>query len=365
MPVRPPPRPATRPSLRPASGAAAHPATGARPADAARRRTAAGALLALAVSAVGVLPLDARAQASFPVPGKTVRIIVPFPAGGQTDVQARLMATKLQPALGVPVVVENRPGAATFLGTVEMLKAPPDGHTLLYTISVTAAQNPHLYSKLPYDPRDLTPIMFAARSNVVLTVPANSPFNSVRDLVNFAKANPDKLNYASYSMGSASHLVAEMLQQATGTKMNHVPFKGSADAGIALAGGQVDFLFDGPTGAINYAKAGKAKMLAYADPKPYAYTVQHKLPNMAESGYPGIDFTGGLQFFGPKGMAPEVVAKLNTALAGVLRTPEMEKLFVEGGAEVVASTPAEHAASVKEQSERWGGVIRRLNLKLD
>jgi len=178
-------------------------------------------LLPLAITGA---PAAALAQA-FPTPGKPIRIVVPFPAGGQTDIQARLLAAKLQPALGVTVLVDNKPGASSILGTMEVVRAPADGHTLLYTISVTAAQNPHLFNKLPYDPmKDLTPVMFAARSSTVLTVPANSPFNSVADLVKFAKANPGKLNYASYSLGSTSHLVAELMQQATGTQMTHIPF---------------------------------------------------------------------------------------------------------------------------------------------
>ena len=309
------------------------------------------------------LPAAALAQ-TFPIPGKLIRIVVPFPAGGQTDIQARLMAAKLQPALGVSVVVDNKPGASTILGTMEVVRAAPDGHTLLYTIGVTAAQNPHLFSKLPYDPmKDLTPVMFAARSTTVLTVPAASPFNSVADLIKYAKANPGKLNYASYSLGSTSHLVAELMQQATGTQMTHIPFKGSADAGLALMGGQVDFLFDGPTTAIANAKGGKVKMLAYTDPKPY--TALGKLPNMAEAGVPGVDVTGGMQFFGPRNMPPEVLAKVNAALAVALKDPEVAKLYADGASEIVGSSAADHATSVKEQHERWGGVIRKLGLKLD
>lgn len=325
--------------------------------------TRATMLRALLSAAALALPVAVLAQ-GFPVPGKPVRIVVPYPAGGQTDIQARLLAAKMQPALGVPVVVENKPGASSILGTMEVVRAPADGHTLLYTISVTAAQNPHLFSKLPYDGlKDLTPVMFAARSTTVLTVPAASPFNSVRDLVAHAKAHPGKLNYASYSLGSTSHLVVEMLQQATGTQMTHIPFKGSADAGMALLSGQVDFLFDGPTTALNNAKAGKVKLLAYTDPKPYV--ALGKLPNMAEAGVPGVDVSGGLQFFGPRGMAPEVLAKVNAAIAAALREPDVVKAFIDGGSEILASSPAEHAAAVKEQHERWGAVIRRLGLKLD
>ena len=319
---------------------------------------------ALGAFALACLPNAAVAQAVFPTPGKLIRIVVPFPAGGQTDIQARLLAAKLQPALGVTVLVDNKPGASSILGTMEVVRAPADGHTLLYTISNTAAQNPHLFSKLPYDPlKDLTPVMFAARSSTVLTVPAASPFNSVADLVKFAKANPGKLNYASYSLGSTSHLVAELMQQATGTQMTHIPFKGSADAGMALMGSQVDFLFDGPTTALANAKAGKVKMLAFTDPKPYA--ALGSLPNMAQAGVPGVDVTGGMQFFGPRNLPPEVLAKLNAALATALKDPEVAKVYADGGSEIVASSAADHAVSVKEQYERWGAVIRKLGLKLD
>ena len=325
--------------------------------------TRAALLRALLSAAVVGLPAAAGAQ-TFPTPGKPIRIVVPFPAGGQTDIQARLLAAKLQSALGVTVLVDNKPGASTILGTMEVVRAPADGHTLLYTISVTAGQNPHLFTKLPYDPlKDLTPVMFAARSSTVLTVPANSPFNSVADLVKHAKANPGKLNYASFSLGSTSHLVAELMQQVTGTQMTHIPFKGSADAGLALMGGQVDFLFDGPTTAIANAKGGKVKMLAYTDPKPYS--ALGKLPNMAEAGVPGVDVTGGMQFFGPRNLPPEVLNKVNAALAAALKEPDTVKLFVDNGTEIVASSAADHAASVKEQYERWGGVIRKLGLKLD
>jgi len=332
-----------------------------------RRRFIRHTLLASAALALGALATSAQAQAqpnTFPIPGKPIRIIVPFPAGGQTDVQARLLASKMQPALGVPVVVENKPGASTILGTQDLIKQPPDGHTLMYTISVTAGQNPHLFSKLPYDAlKDLTPVMFAARSSTVLIVPANSPFNSVKDLVEHAKANPGKLNYASFSLGSTSHLVAEMLAAATGTKMNHIPFKGSADASVALIGGQVDFLFDGPTTALAAHKGGRVKMLAYTDPKPYQ--ALGNMPNMAQAGYPGVDVSGGMQFFGPKGMTPEVTQKVNAALAAALKQPDVQKVFVDNATEVVASTAPEHAVLVKELYERFGEVIRRIGLKLD
>jgi tripartite-type tricarboxylate transporter receptor subunit TctC len=313
-----------------------------------------------------VLPLllcAAWAQA-FPTAGKPVRIVVPFPAGGQTDVQARAVAQKMQAALGVPVLVDNKPGASTIIGAQDVIRAAPDGHTLLYTIAITAAQNPHLFAKLPYDPlKDLTPVMFAARSSTVLVVPAASPFNSVKDVIDYARANPGKLNFGSFSLGSTSHLNGEIFKQAAGIDMLHVPYKGSAEAIVAVIGNQVQLLFDGPTTAINNAKAGKVKMLAVADASRYA--VLKDVPTMAEAGVKGVDVPGGMQFFGPANMPRDVLQRVNAALAAALKEPEVVKLFVDGGTEIVASSAEEHARSVKEQHERWGAVIRGLNLRLD
>ena len=310
------------------------------------------------------LALAATLAQAFPTAGKPVRIVVPFPAGGQTDVQARAVAQKMQAALGVPVLVDNKPGASTIIGAQEVIRAAPDGHTLLYTIAITAAQNPHLFTKLPYDPlKDLTPVMFAARSSTVLVVPAASPFNSVKDVIDYARANPGKLNFGSFSLGSTSHLNGEIFKQAAGIDMVHVPYKGSAEAIVAVIGNQVQLLFDGPTTAINNAKAGKVKMLAVADAARYA--VLKDVPTMAEVGVKGVDVPGGMQFFGPANLPREVLQRVNAALAAALKEPEVVKLFVDGGTEIVASSPEEHARSVKEQHERWGAVIRRLNLRLD
>ena len=300
----------------------------------------------------------------FPIAGKPLRIIVPFPAGGQTDIQARAIAAKLQPALGVPVIVENKPGASTILGTRELMKSAPDGHTLLYTIGVTAAQNPHMFSKLPYDPfKDLTPVMWVCRITAVLVVPAQSPFNSVKDLVNYAKAHPGKVTFASVTPGSSGHLAAELLAQVSNTQMTHVPFKGSSEASTALIGGHVDFLFDGATTALAFASAGKVKMLAHIDRQPYAALAS--VPTMGEAGYPDVVLTGGMQVFAPRGTPPAVVNQVNAALKDALKGAEMQKFFSDGGSEIVASTPAEHAAAVREQYERNGTLIRKLGLKMD
>ncbi|MGL6111133.1 MAG: Bug family tripartite tricarboxylate transporter substrate binding protein, partial [Rubrivivax sp.] len=266
----------------------------------------------------------AHAQA-FPQAGKPLRIIVPFPAGGQTDIQARALAPKLQASLGVPVLVENKPGASTFIGVQDLMRSAPDGHTILYTIGVTVMQNPHLYAKLPYDAfKDLAPLMFAARSGTVLIVPAAAPYSTVKELVAFAKANPGKLNFGSFSNGSTSHLYGELLKEQTGTFMVHIPFKGSGDAGVALIGNQVQLLFDGPTTAINMAKAGRVKMLGVTDKKRLASLPD--VPTMAEAGVPGLDLEGGMMFYAPAKTPPEFIKRLNEELAKALKDPAVAAL---------------------------------------
>jgi tripartite-type tricarboxylate transporter receptor subunit TctC len=300
----------------------------------------------------------------FPQPGKPLRIIVPFPAGGQTDIQARALAPKLQAALGVPVIVENKPGASTIIGTQELLRAPNDGHTLMYTIGVTVMQNPHLYAKLPYDAfRDLAPVMFAARSPTVLIVPAAAPYNSVKELVAYAKANPGKLNFGSFSNGSTSHLYGELMKEQAGIEMVHIPFKGSADASAALIGNQVQLLFDGPTTAINQAKAGRVKMLGVTDRA--RYSAIPEVPTMSEAGVAGLDLDGGMMFYAAAKTAPEIIKRLNEELAGALKDPTITALFVNGGTEIVASSPEALAAMNRRGSETWGAIIKKLGIKLD
>jgi tripartite-type tricarboxylate transporter receptor subunit TctC len=308
--------------------------------------------------------LQAQAQ-SFPVAGKPVRIVVPFPPGGQTDIQARALAAKMSQSLGASVVVENKSGASTIIGAMDVVRSAPDGHTLLYTISSTVGQNPHLFSRLPYDPfKDLTPVMFAARSATILVAPASAPFSSVPELIAYAKANPGKVNYGSFSLGSTSHLNGEVLARNAGIRIVHVPYRGSGEAIVGLLSGSVQLLFDGPTTALNNARAGKVKMLAIADAR--RYSVAPDLPTMAEAGVPGFEkMAGGMQFFGPGNMARAVLAQVNAQLAKALREPDIVKLFVEGGTEVVASSPEEHARVARELYESFGAIIRELGIRLD
>lgn len=316
-------------------------------------------LLLLMLIATG---FAANAQ-TFPVPGKAIRIIVPYPPGGQADIQARAIALKLADLLKVPAVVENKPGGSSIIAAMEVVKAPPDGHTLIYTISNTVSQNPHLFSKLPYDPfKDLTAVMLVARSYLVLVAAPNAPFNTVGELVEFARHNPGKVNFASFSTGSTSHLAGEMLKRQAAIDIVHIPFRGTAEAMMAISGGHVEMMFDGPTMALANAKAGKVKLIAVAHRD--RQRVFSEVPTLHEAGIP-IDTSGGLQVFGPGRMTSGTSAQVNAALATVLRDPEIVRLINNGGNEVVATSADEHARLTREWYERWGSIIRDLGLKLD
>ena len=300
----------------------------------------------------------------FPSPGKSIRIVVPTPPGGTTDIQARLIAPKLGEALGVPVVIDNKPGASTMIGAQDVARAAPDGHTLLYTFTVTHTQVPHLYAKVPYDPfRDFTPITHVARASTILVVHESIPVANVRDLVAYAKANPGRLNFGSFSPGSASHLMGELFKSQTGIDIVHVPYKGSGDAIKDLLSGRVQLMFDGPTTAIANTKTGRVKALAIAGPNrlPGAPGV----PTMAEQGFPEIAGTGYLGFFGPANLPPATLRRLSVELMKIVRSGDVSESLILGGSEPTGTAPEEFAAIVRDLYEKWGRIIQQLGLKLD
>jgi len=302
-----------------------------------------------------------RAQ-QFPAPGKPVRIVVPFAPGGATDIQARLIAQKLSQSLGTPVIVDNKPGGSTVIGAREVLKAAPDGHTLLYTIAIHM-QLPHLYRTPPWDVfRDFTPITAGALGGTVLTAHESVPAADLRQLIAYAKANPGKLNYASFGTGTTAHLNGEWLRRLAGIDIVHVPYKGSGDAMKDLLGGQVQLFFDGVNTAISNTKTGKVKMLAAATEK--RIPVLPDLATMKEQGFDmGID--GFLGFFGPAGMAPATVDPLYRELARAIAAPEIREAFARDGYEASGMPPAEYAKFLRGISDRWATVIRDVGVKLD
>ena len=320
--------------------------------------------IASAFAACACLQISSALAQGFPIPGKPIRIVVPFPPGGTSDIHARHVASKLGPALGTSVIVENKPGASTIIGAMAVVKAEPDGHTLLYTLTLTVAANPHLFSKLPYDlVRDFTPITYASNTPTVLAVSIGLRVNNVRELIEHARKNPGKLNFGSWSPGGNGHLNGELLKEFAGIDIVHIPYKGSAELLQALASGDVQMAFDGLITARTLEKAGKVKIVAIvADKRTLAAP---DVPTMAEAGMPGTFATGGYYFFGPANLPRAIVTRLNAELVKVLRLPDIGKMYLSTGSEVIASTPEEQIGILRVQSERLGSVIRKLGIKLD
>jgi len=298
---------------------------------------------------------------AFPIAGKPVRIVVPFAPGGQTDIQARAIAQRMGEA-GLSVIVENKPGGNTVIGARDVQKAAPDGHTLLYTIA-THVQIPHLYREPPWDPfRDFTPVTAGARSATVLTAHVSTPFGNVKELVAYARANPGKLNYASFGSGSTSHLNAELLKKLASIDIVHVPYKGSGDAMKDHISGTVQLFFDGPTTAIANAKSGKVKLIATAAETRKAALPD--LPTLREEGY-DVGMWGYLWFWGPAGMSSATVDEVYRPLARAIQPPEVRELFAAGVSEASGIPPAEMARAARDLHERWGAVIRATGVRLD
>lgn len=320
--------------------------------------------IALVLAVAGWLQAAELFAQAFPISGKPIRIVVPFPPGGTSDIHARHVAAKLGPALGASIVVENKPGASTIIGAMDVVRAPADGHTLLYTLTLTVASNPHLFSKLPYDPvRDFTPITFACRGATVLAVSTSVPVSNVAELIEYAKSNPGKLNFGSWSPGGGGHLNGELLKELAGISIVHVPYKGSADLVQGLASGSVQLAFDGLITAQGLAKVGKVRILAVADERRFAAIPE--VPTMAEAGLPGQYASGGYHFFAPAKLPRAIQERLNAELVKILRMPEVNDMFVNTGMEVAATSPEEQASILQSQSEVLGRIIRKLGIRLD
>ena len=308
--------------------------------------------------AAAVLLSCALSAHAFPIADKPVRIIVPAPPGGEADIQARAIAQRM----GGSVVVENKPGASTVIGARVVQNAAPDGHTLLYTIAVHV-QLPHFYRTPPWDAfRDFTPVTTGARSATVLTAHAGLPFNTVAELVAYAKAHPGKLNFASFGAGTTSHLNGELLKRLAGIDIVHVPYKGAADAIKDLLSGNVQIYFDGPTTAIANVKTGRVKLIATAAETRNGALPE--LPTMREAGY-DIGMWGYLWFWGPSGMSTNTLEAVYRELARAIEHPETKRLFAARGTEAMALPPAEMQRAARDLDQRWGAVIRSLGVKLD
>ncbi len=298
---------------------------------------------------------------TFPVAGKPVRVLVGFAPGGGTDIQARIVVSKLSEALGASVIVENKPGAGTALAATEVARAAPDGHTILYTFNGTFAQLPFT-QQVSYDPfKDFTPISLGARGSQILVVHTSVPVNNIKELVAWGKANPGKLNIASFGTGTSSHIFAELLMRQIGVEMVHVPYKGAGDAVKDLLAGRVQLMFDAATTAIQNVNTGKLRMLGVVAEKRTPFLPN--VPTLSEQGLKGIDLVGWLAWYGPAGMPADAVRKLNAALVKALADPEVKAGLEKGAYESVSSTPQELGAMTRDAYERWGKVIREIGLK--
>jgi len=321
------------------------------------RRLATAALIA----AASALPAFAQGP-EFPIKGKPIRVIVAFPPGIGVDAQARAVTPKLAEILGVPVVIENKPGGGTLLAAQEVLKSPPDGHTIFYSASSTMAQIPHTLKSATFDPMtDFTPITIGARGPLVIVVNNNLGVKNLQELIAYGKANPGKLSYASFGTGTSAHIFGEAFKVNTGIEMEHIPYKGGSDLAADLIEGRVQVAFDAAPAAINNAKSGKVRLIAVAAPTRSPFLPD--VPTTVEQGVKDIDIVSFLGWFGPKGMAPEVVKKLNAALAQAIAQPQVKEFYNTGAYTAESSTPELLAREVKDSYDRWGALVKKIGLQ--
>jgi len=310
---------------------------------------------------IACLALAATAAHAQSWPTKPVKMIVPFPAGGPTDVLTRALSEKLSTALGQPVVVENKPGAGGAIGADFVAKSAPDGYTLVMATGSTHSVGPYL-SKVPYDPqKDFTPIIYVGKATNILLVSPVLGVSNVRELIDYAKKNPGTLNYATSGIGSVAHLTSEMFASMAGIKLTHVPYKGTQLSLPDLMSGQVGMLFDNVlTGKANY-EGGKVKGIAISSRE--RSPLVPDLPTVAESGLPGFDSWNWFGVFGPAATPQPVVERVNAELNRIVRDAAIRERFAQLGFETTGGTPADFAAVVQSEARKWSQVIREANVK--
>jgi tripartite-type tricarboxylate transporter receptor subunit TctC len=325
------------------------------------RRQAFGLIFGLAA---GFAVTAAAAQATN-YPSRPVRIIVPFAAGGTTDIFARLIGEKLSQSLGQQFVIENRGGAGGNIGADAVAKAEPDGYTLVMGTVGTHAINASLYATMPYNPlRDFAPVAYAAGvPNLMVVNPKNVKASSVQEFIAEAKASQRKFNMASSGNGTSIHLSGELFKQITGVEMPHVPYRGSGPAINDLIGGQVDVMFDNLPSSIEHAKAGTLRPLAVTSAQ--RSPALPDVPTLAESGLPGFEATSWFALFAPKGTPAEITSKLNQEVRKALDTPELRKRFANLGGEIKPMSPDELMAYVRSEHEKWAKVVKTSGAKLE
>lgn len=318
--------------------------------------------LLAAVSAAALSLGSASAQAQAAWPAKPVKVVVPFPAGGATDVVTRALAQRLSAELGQPFVIENKPGAATAIASEYVSRATPDGYTIMMGASSALVNNRFMYKRLSYDPDGFELISLAAVMPLVLVANTALPANDVQGLVQHAKSNPGKVNYASYGTGTISHLATALLGQRAGAPMEHVPYKGSSEALPALVGGHVSLYADTVITSLPLIKAGKLKPLGVTTARRSA--LMPDVPTVAEQGFPGYEMVPWVGLIAPKGIPKEAVERLRTAMATVMKNPEFVAEMAKSGAEPPAQLgPAAFAEVVKADIPLTGKLIKDVGIQ--
>ncbi|MCW5591506.1 MAG: tripartite tricarboxylate transporter substrate binding protein [Burkholderiales bacterium] len=323
-----------------------------------RSTTRAAALLAAAILALGAAPA-ALAQA---YPSKTIRILVGFAPGGAMDIVARTVGQKISASIGQPVIVDNKPGAASNIAIRQLIESPPDGYTVMLVANGLTA-NPFLYTQQPFDPtQDVVPVSLVARLPVVIAANANSELTTLKKMVDASKARPGSVNYGSPGSGSTPHLAVELFARAAARiELTHVPYKGGAPAIADVLGGQLPLVAVNAVEVLPQVKAGKLRVLAALSAQ--RVSTLPDAPTIAESGFPGFEASVWHAFIAPKGTPPAIVAKLNAEIHKALADPEVKERLAGLGAEVSPTTPQELATLVRSEYERYGKLIREANIK--
>ncbi len=296
-------------------------------------------------------------------PDRQLKIVVPYPAGGNADNTARLISIPLGERLKTQVLIDNRPGGAGTIGAATVAKAAPDGYTLLLDATAFTV-NPSLIAKLPYDAaKDFEPVSLLMRVPLLLVVPANSPHRTLTDLLSAARANPGKLSYASAGNGGAQHLAAELLKQSSKVFITHVPYRGGAPALTDLVGGQVDMMFSAVTACAPFVASGKLRVLAITSAQKAAGYPQ--IPTVAESGFPGFQVNEWNGLWAPAGTSRTILDYLEAEIRAVMATPELRQRLEAQGVQPVGSNSAEFAKFLRSETEKWAQVLKTSGIKAD
>ena len=329
-----------------------------------RRRLLAASSTGIAAAILAAVCPIGAVQAQEAWPTRPITVIVPFPAGGTTDIVARLAGVELSRELGQPVIIDNRPGAGGNIGSQAVARAQPDGYTLVMGTVGTHAINPSLYKKMPYDHvKDFAPISRVANVPNLLVANPSQPFKTVPELIAYAKANPDTLTFASSGNGTSIHLAGELFKVQTGVKMQHVPYKGSAPALADLMAGQTSIMFDNLPSSIAFVRAGKLRPIAIT-----TLTRAPELPNVptvAESGVPGFDASSWFGLLAPANTPPAVIKRIDDALIKILATTDLKKKIIDQGGEPVGEKPEQFAAFIKSETAKWAKVVKESGASVD